>query len=81
MTARERFGIPDTYPKDTHLTNWLKKNLMPTLLGAFIDDKDSRGTITKTSVNVGDRDVLLCMEEGHVIRMRSSEWLDFEKIN
>ena len=72
---RSKFNIPDVYVKDTHLTNWLKKRLIPDLIAAFIDDKDSRGTISKSEVLIGDRVIILCLSTGKRVVLDNTDYL------
>lgn len=80
LELRMKYRIPDEYQKDMHLGNWLKKNLVPNLVAVFIDDKASRGTISKSCVEIGDRDLILCLESGLTFNIKSEGLLQLTKV-
>lgn len=70
---RERFNIPDGYAKDTHLSNWIRKNFTSECEGVFIQDKEDRGTLTRKGSSFHHTEILCCMKNGNVISMTTSE--------
>lgn len=76
---RKKFRIPDSYQKDTHLGNWLRKNMMPNLKDVYIRDKYDRGTLSKRSVSFLHSDMICCFEDGNRVQMSFSENLIMEK--
>ena len=79
MNIRDKFKIPDTYQKDTHLSNWLRKHMMPTLSTCFIQDKLYRGTITKSGTNISHTEVICCFEDNTSVKLSINEDLFMEK--
>lgn len=77
---RVKYRIPDNYVKDTHLTNWINKNFSSEVVGVFIEDKTSRGTMTKKGTSFHHTEILCCMSSGNTIKLSTSENMFMEKI-
>lgn len=79
-TQRSRFKIPDDYQKDTHLTNWLRKNMMPELEACFIRDKCHRGTLNKLGTSLHSSEIICGFKNNTVVRLNTSESMFMEKL-
>ncbi len=76
---RKKYGVADEWVKDTHLTNWFKKNFGECVVAVFSLDKEARGTLTKRGFRLGMGAVLVCFKAGHSVLISSSEFTTFEK--
>lgn len=76
---RKVHNIPDSYVKDTHLTNWLSANLSNNIVAVFSEDKETRGTLTKKGVTLGMGTIIICTKDGNCLEVTTSEWTTLVK--
>ena len=77
---RDKWGIPDELIKDTHVTNWFKKNLSQDVLAVFRHPDDVRGTLTKDGFSNLPVCGLTIVTKSGAINIDSAEPVFFEKV-
>lgn len=77
---RDKHRIPDEFVKDTHVTNWFKKNLSDDVLAVFRSNEGWRSTLTKNGFgNLTEGGMIVVTNKG-AINLDSCDAIFFEKV-